>query len=517
MNQNGADRIGAGQPPPGPPPPGQPPPKPPRQAQQTWADFRDQTPHQLEEPSPYANPQAMSDEIIERDVINTETPVPQNVAKRGALLQKMQQLGQFAAKHPFLTVGFVIALLLVACTSYLGLHALLGHATVSILEAEVAVGGGTVFMTLYNAVYLINLCRRAKLKDDLKARAKINNQNIDQDLKNKQKDLQRLENQIDSIKKDTIRTSIEQEKINREAHEATYKRLKEAEENLRKIEEYKTDMHGLIHKRPEGQEETAEAIRAAIQKIENKITDGAKLLVATALVESEKFPKEIPKEPKESKFDLNTKIIWPSGITSKMKKNQLKVLTLKQKLGKNINALATTLKNNPVSSALLMAGVVMFALSGVALYFYLGGATSLYFFGAIDLMSIVPMAIYGLSLIFEGYNSFTIQSLENKMREDKKRGDEQMRALEEERARLNGIFDQTNKKYADFNKSWGELQKLEVQVLEQEARVQEIIQTIHDVALKSETLVEWVKKTFAAIETQRANRIVEDAIRGATI
>ena len=369
-------------------------------------------------------PRASHNEIV------FNSPNPENGEKRARWLASIQKLGSFAKKHPFLTVAFVIALCLVVGTAFLTIQALLGHTTISIFRAHPEIGGALTFMTLYYSVYLINLCRRASLKDELEAKIQSHNQLTNDLSQNRETNITKLKEEFQNKISISNTERFEKEEELHSLYDLDKEVCKQAQASLERIKTYKEGLTRLINAPKmtlERKNHLQRLIKAAEQAIESATQNLAK-----------KFPtRRLPLPPA---FDLEeTHITLPQTESNTMAENQSKQKTLLNKLNTTFESLITYVQKNPGSVAMFAVGMGMFVLSGAAIYYYLQGASTVYFFGTLSLTTLVPMTLYGISLIYEGYNNTTINELTENLKKIDKGSALRQKALQDEQRRLEKI------------------------------------------------------------------------------
>lgn len=399
------------------------------------------------------------------DVDLSTPPQPVNAAKRSGLRASMEKLGTFAKNHPWLTAGLVFATLMVGVTAYLTVQAFLGHDTISILGAHPEIGGGLTFMMVYYTVYLINLCRRSALKDDLEARIHEHNKFIDELSQAKDVDLEALGKRMNAeiMKLGVTFLEIEQQQsATQEVLQQQFDKAKLAHENIKNLQQ------GLLRlyreqgtTMPEG---TRVVVEQTMDQLSLAIRDGARMAAL-------EFPSRASTPVIPTIEILPSTIVIPPLQTETMKANAEKLLSFREKIQSLLAGAGTTLKQSPGSMALFVGGLGMCVLSGVAIFFYLHGATNLYFFGSLSLMSIVPMGIYGISLIYEGYNNATIGSLQRDLEEIERNGAARKEALDNEQKRLERIQQSAAVTLQDFTSRWTEFQKIEAAHIKENTRV----------------------------------------------
>jgi hypothetical protein len=383
-----------------------------------------------------------------------------NEAKRAGLLSKMQSLGTFAKQHPWLTAGFLVAMILVICTAYFTVEALLGHTTVNLFMVHPEIGGGLSFMGIYYSVYLINMCRRAKVKDDLEARVQAHNQLNDELGKSKSADVKILTAEMNRGVSDMKKTLMSTEMHLRRTFEDQKKRVENAQKNLTIIQAKKRSFEDLLVTKKNLSEEAKRQLIDAITTASQAIEAGARL-VLTKVASAESRP-EIPFLVLET-----GEISFPPLQTEEMKNNQEKQKRAVGKIKTALEGLQAYLIQNPASRMMWITGLAMCLLAGVALAFYFRGATSIYFFGELSLAAIVSMVIYGVSLIYEAYNNTTIERLKDELKKIEITNEQRRQSIQNELEKLDSIRQSAQKTFVDFAQNWNTFLNLEVSQLTQ--------------------------------------------------
>jgi hypothetical protein len=401
--------------------------------------------------------------------------------------------------------------MLVACTCYVTVHSLLGHTAISIFQAHPELSGALTFMSIYYSVYLINLCRKAKIRDDLEARVHAHRQFTNELMRGSKIDItaqtQAMNRNIQDIGKRLITT----ENNLRKTHDRVEKRWAEAKSVREKIEEYKKGLLQLYRQHGEfAPQQKQEMPETAFVNAANVIREGAQFFTS-------QFPsvEEIPKIP-QLEF-LEAKTLIPFDETEEMKQNQLKQGALLKTMEATLDAIGPFLKKHPFSTTLLIGGLAMCILSGLALDFYFHGATNMYFFGALSITAILPMMMYGLSLVYEGYNSAIINGLEEELREIDENSRVKMQAIEQDLERLDNIKKTASATFDDFVSKWTAFQAIESEQLYKDIEAIEEATPWKSVEDVSKFLLDTLRPTNPDLSLPETKRVVQGYADGALI
>jgi hypothetical protein len=376
-----------------------------------------------------------------------------HASKRAGLMEKMQKIGTFAANHPFLSMGFLVGLLMVAVTGYLTFEALLGHQTIALFHMHPELGGGLTFMMIYYSIYLISLCRQAAIKDEETARIKMHEEFRKELTKSRTHNLKDLASRMNIKTFKLAEDYLAMEQDIQKTRSIINQELDTARKSLQEIKEYQKSIFQLIeahaYKMPTA---TAESVAVTFIKMCAIIRSGEEELLAN-LPEITKVPGILKLEFEDNLLDFSEK--------NEMSDNVKKLARFKKAMTSFFKNIRLYLKNNPGSVSLMAGGLLMCILTGLAFYFYAKGASDIYFFGELSLVTIAPMAIYGFSLIYEGYSNSSITSLQQKLKELEQEDVKEIRELTEELNRLENIKKQTAKTFEKFQNEWLQFLKLE--------------------------------------------------------
>jgi len=437
-------------------------------------------------------------------------PSVENAVKREAILDKMQPLVAFAKRHPFLTAGFLIALILVLCTTYLTIQALLGHTSITLFMAHPEIGAGLSFMGIYYSVYLINLCRRAKMSDDLAARVLEHHKFHEEANKAKSRDITQLTTTMNSAILDMAQKMVATDLNLKEALVDKKNRIEALQNNLTSIKEKRQKLQDLLVSRSDLSPESQKSLRESIEAASVAIEEGSRQIA---------FKISIAEELPELPFlELETgELTLPLTQTEEMKSNQSKQKRLAQKLYKHIADTAHLLNQYPGTKAMWGVGIAMCLLAGVGLYFYFHGATNLYFFGTLSVASVVSMMFYGINLLYEGYNHATIKRLSEELKQMEKTNHERRSLMSLELQQLDMIQRSAISTFKDFAEKWNKFLQIESDYLRQDLDALFSAETKNKTALDkmTETLFK-VLEEISDIGRGEVNRIVNSFSQGAT-
>lgn len=379
-------------------------------------------------------------------------PNPENQAKKGRIREAFSNLGQFIKNHPFYTIGLIVGLILVVGAAHFLATSLAGQFNISIFNAHIIVGGGVVFMAIYYGVYLINMARRAAVKDDLEAQVEAHNKLIkhiftSQD-RNLQQHVQQLNHDISVATKEHLKLHEEAKK----QETSLRKTLQASESSLdQMVKIQKTLLLSVTANQPT---ETKELITRGLEKLTEGISEGAALLNSRA-------DEAMPLIP-FLKIETQQGEI-PDQVTDAMEENQLKLRSMGERFLILLQDIGNFVVDNPGSSFLIFSGLLMTLAAGIGVYFWFHGATNLFFIGSLSILTLAPMVIYGFSFIYEGYLSGVINDLRRKVKKIEQDNQKRIESLDEEQNRLALIQTQAQESLQGFQKSWVEFHKKEGQ------------------------------------------------------
>lgn len=440
------------------------------------------------------------------DVDLSETIPTENLQKRSELQVKMKNLAHFAKNHPFLTSGFMIALLLVGISAYFTINSLLGHTSFSILGAHPAIGGGITFMTLYYSIYLINLCRRAAIKDELASRLKAHEELSEELMKSEKVDLRSLTEKINlNIQNfhESQRTIESNLRANAQIVKQHYTTQMEA---LEKLKADQKKLEQLIEKDTKKMpKETQKILLGALNQTTNAIREGSLLLT-----KAPSFP-SLEEIPQLSQLEIE----FPDEPTPNMKENQKKQQALKGKFEIAFSENVAFIKKNPSGITFFVAGLMMCAFSGIALAFYLHGSSSIFFFGSISLTTLLPISTYGLNLLYEARNSSRINELKSQLKEIQEINAKRKEDLQAERKQLDEIRKKTSNTFQQFTEQWGSFLKLESASLREDMKLLETLPSISAAEAYVDSLLKEIAPFYEDLPPEEGMRIAQQFQQGA--
>jgi hypothetical protein len=438
-------------------------------------------------------------------------PLPANQVKQAAVKGSLQKLASFANNHPWLTIGFTLAILLLAGAAYLTVQNFLGHETLTIFQAHPVLGLSVIGMLVFYTAYLINMCKRAAMKDALEAKIEAQNKFTQELAKTKELDMEQLVKKKNAHILTLGRQFVETEKIHQEQYKALAKRRDDVKQTVENIEKCQTWLIGALVKLGQTMStRDIEKTQSTLTQATLAIDRGGRLLNAT-------FPEKTAAPLIPQLELLPSSVTFPPIPTEAMEKNKQKLLTLGEKLKNLLDGMGSTLKESPGTVLLLAGGVLMCLLAGVAIGFYLHGFTNLYFFGTLSLTAILPLAIYGLSMIYEGYNRATILKLEKDLENLEKNTQERTAALATQEQRIERINTEANTTLEKFSTDWASFQTQET------TRLQTITQKLQDSEEKSLSAIENQCVTllgdlyYGQVPPEEVKRLLDEKAKGATI
>lgn len=297
----------------------------------------------------------------------------ENVRANERMETRFDQTLALAKKHPWLTTALVAALFLFVACSYVTVQALLGHTTISLFHAHPELGAGMCFMTLYYGVYLLNLAKRARLKDELEYK---------------------------------IATLPAREAELRAELNAKFTRAKET---LHELHNYSNQ---LIAARSTL---ATDGFDELIGRAQNTVVEGFTL---------------IGREADETQgVELN--LSFPE-----MERNLELSRSIGSKCLNLVKETGSFMRENPKAALMIFGGLLMCGLGGVALYHWSSGMTNAYFLGGLSLLTIMPMLGYGVCMLYEGYNRAELNKLERLEREMERATEIARSALTREHKRI---------------------------------------------------------------------------------
>lgn len=335
------------------------------------------------------------------------------------------KLTAFAKSHPILTAGIVAGILLFLVGAGIAVHALMGHATLTLFHQQVALGGGIAIMAIYYGVCLVNMARRTALKDEAQKQ-------LESAEKLKEQIGEKSEKGIENIKKELNgRIALLQQKKIQEYNKAV--------EIKAVIKKYRDQLLKL----------TQNSVPTSQLPYVNTALERANVVINAPTLHF---------EPEQPELPFIAEIVIPDVPTLEMKKN---AQTAEQMQG-SFSKLVHFVKENPGSLLLMLGGLAIAALGGYGAYLYLHGASSLYFFGTLSVTTIAPFMIYGLSLAYEGYfNSETnrinkqLESLNRKDLENLRKISEGGEILEKIKAEGEKVIQSLGKEWANYQGKQG--------------------------------------------------------------
>lgn len=327
----------------------------------------------------------------------------------------------FARAHPILTGGIIVGVILLLVGVGIAVHALLGHATLTVMHQQVALGGGIAIMAIYYGVCVINMARRTALKEEaqkqLELAENLREEVSERSQKNIEDVIDRLNRRIEELEKQKIQDYNQAVAIRNE------------------IKNYRNQLLKVIEK---------ELPKTRLPFVQNALNLANGILQAPNLL----------LDPTQPQTPFVTEITIPDAPTKEMEKNSK---TAEQMQG-TFSKLLNFVKENPSSVLLMVGGLAIAALGGYGAFLYLHGATSLYFFGALSVTTIAPFIIYGLSLAYEGYFNSETNRINKQLEALRTKDMENLRKITEGEEILKDIENEGNKVLESFGQEWEKYQ-----------------------------------------------------------
>ena len=363
----------------------------------------------LPPPAENLNPEKAKAQILNKSnlVIESEKIPPQRKDLLAKLQKSSSELADFAKKHPFLTAGFVLGIIFLFC-AFPTLASVLAHESgITLFHAQLAVGMGLVMMTIYYGVYLINLARRAALKDDLEARVELLTRR-EESLLSGEADQEFGAKVIQDAKKIG---EVGQQKIDalRQQYQESERTILNAEKNRDRLIETQKKLQAHINSVffPQLPQEMQDSARRLNESFSNEIRNGAKHLASfEPMILTPELVLEIPEAPTPKQI-ANQQIQQQMGEHMK---------GFFDTLGGYLGSFVSMVKENPISMLIGLVGTVFTLLAIPALTYWLSGYQSVYLIGSLGLLGAFQFVIYGLSLIYESYNSAMIEKLKKELK-----------------------------------------------------------------------------------------------------
>lgn len=441
-------------------------------------------------------PQELIDVVNARKVMLSKTmavlkePDKKNISSMERLGNGFNRVTRFAWNHPWLTAGIVIALLLFLATSYLTVSALMGHTSIAILGAHPELGASIAAMTLYYGVYLVNMARRAALKDDLEKGIEAQNA---------------LRKKIVDEPDTNISTLVAD--MNKE--------ISKINDHFAKIKDDTTHAHGVLKNQYDKANRSLKKIQAYQKQLGDQLPEEAKSL----LRQTELVCPILPETALQIKsLDVDTDVIeFPDFVTDAMEKRIRKGRSLGKKFTDFFKETGSFMTKNPGSTTLIFGGVAICLLGGVGAFFWLHGYSGIYFYGSLSAMTILPILIYGGSLVYEGYNSGTINDLRKKLLKMEENKNEIEEAIEREKNRLDEISHQARGTLRELSLKLEELHQFESEHVKARKLLEDYnIEQWHKIEGKCESLIDTYTNLFPNLNIVEARRVLMDLALGAS-
>lgn len=403
----------------------------------------------LPPPVPDVKPQSAKDDILTKTTQITLDPTIIPSERKGTIERVKGRVGEvvsFVKKHPFLAGGMVLGVLLLFCAFPTLASSFAQITGVTLFHAQLTIGLGLGLMIFYYGIYLINLARRAAVKDELESKL--------ESIQSNQSSLGKTtsEEEMNKIVKDissqaqTLKTEMLEEVENRKSKqdnlEKTLYQMTSQSELLKTKQTLESLLEGIGFKNLPIEKQTE--IKILFKQISDQVTSGAHALTkerplfvneSETPIKSEQFflepVFEAPQLPNEMTLSP------PSSATQAERK--VMQATIKSKLGDLISSIGTFAKEKPASFALIVLGVIFTLVAIPALVYWMHGFTSVYLLGTLTLAGVIQFIVYGVSLIYEGYNSGMIDQINKdllKIEEDGKQRKEELQKMESQVERI---------------------------------------------------------------------------------
>ncbi len=442
-------------------------------------------------------------------VFKEQHPTEEKLSVMKRMSRGLNRAAEFVRKHPWLSAGMVVAILLFIATSYLTVSALMGHTSIAIFHAHPEIGAGIAFMTLYYGVYLLNMSRRAALKDDLEKRIEAHNEFKNKLISRRELNIQEIVEDMNDEIGETNRSLQLIQKEMHLAHQEVKLQYDKANAVLNRVKEYQQTLITLLRENlPTAQKED---VMEALERASAAVRSGGDTLV---------FPEmetELPLVPVMKIVSEHIEI--PDTVTENMEENARKARSMGQKFKGLFTGMNKFMSENPGSASLVISGLAMCVLAGVASYFWLHGMSNMYFFGSLSAMTIAPMFIYGLSMVYEGYNSGVINDLRRQLNRIDEDNEKRNEALDQERERLNKIARQARGTFQQFTKSWQEFHQVESEkhkLALEGLRERDVSMWQHAEGF-CEAIIRSLLRIYPEIEPVEARRVLSEPAKGAVI
>lgn len=421
-------------------------------------------------------PKDLQEKMIAHNSIDLdpESQNSENIEKMKSLAQSCNNLTHFIRHHPLLTSGLVAGVLFIISAVALTTAVALGHTSIHILGADIPLNLEVSAVLVYQGVFLVNMVRRAAQKDEIELKIeKLKQEKIEDNL-HASGEIQQYLREV-TIGKNYYEAA-------REMRRVTFNLLREEYEQAilnRSILAQNSDL--LTTLSPEDINLIKEAdkiIRQCFDQIDLTETPEIKALT----------------------------IALPDHPTDRNLKNKEIAASLGKKLAALFEENAPLFLRTKTSKLISFSGLAFLALSGIGIYFWLKGITGIPLFEHLGIGVLAPMAVYGLALFYEGYNSGKIDFLEKqKQALDQKFNIEDERFLEE-KARIKRVVRSATEKIEKFYKEWSSLQETEKEIFELAKRQFVILSQLSEekIGRGAKTLIAKAEESVPPFDSRRA-------------
>ncbi len=371
--------------------------------------------------------------------MNFSTPPQKNLTNYEGVKLALGNALKFAKEHPFLAAGFILGAILIVI-SFPTLSMALAHtAQITLGHAEITVGLGLGAMFLTYGVTVINMARKAALKDELEAEIKkqpVSRSSSLTDLKTMaETEKLRILREAKKISDESsssiseLSTLNEEMKAKQREQEKSLKELKDLQQKL--LETISQD----VFKSVSAEQERNEMLKL-LKNVGEEIEKGSELILEK--IGEEQFPA------------IEDFILIPSSPSQEQEKNREIQQNIKTGLSALLPSMKTYLKEHPFSVGITVSGVFFVLLAIPMVIFLFKGDSSVVFLGSLSAAGAAQIFMYGASLVYEGYNSLRIETL----KKDLKKLEEQIKAEEKIPEERKKIQEQAARSLEEFKNQW---------------------------------------------------------------
>lgn len=383
-----------------------------------------------------------STQIATSDTVTPDAfpPHPDNKEILSRVKEQGTSLMQFAKNHPFLTAGFVLGIIFLLCAFPTIVSALAGKTGFNLFHVKVAAGLGLGVTMLYYGIYLINMARRASIKDELEAQ---------------------LDSQ-EQIRKHALKATRESyskdvETISQSARLTASQSKEKLEKKVLDLQSDQTQITSCIATLNQSIQS------AAFQHLPKALQKSTKETLLKAEAELKNGPQALStKEPGETLGHeltftlppLPKTLSLPDQPTQGQIKNQAIQRSISQKMGESLKVIPSFLKEHPGSAATITVGVFAILAALPALIFWLHGDASIYLIGSLTPVNVFQFVIIGLSLIVQGHTSVGIDNLKKELALIEKELDEHLKTYEKMNKEAQEFREKALQSLSEYQQQW---------------------------------------------------------------